>query len=139
MPRAAVTSPIGRGYCRARLQSRPAGIQVTAGRGSNLPYRAGLLPRPVTAAPGSNLNSCQARILAGRGSNLPYRAGLLPPSPRRRPEGRGYCRSNPGTSRAHSESAVTPPYVTVGRNNVKHSEFPRKRGVYTDRIHILRM
>ena len=40
-------SNIGRGYCRAR---------VPAGRGSNLPYRAGLLPRPavtrVPAGPG---------------------------------------------------------------------------------------
>jgi len=39
------------------------------------------------------------------------------------PEERGYCRSNPGTSRTRSESARQ-----RGAWRTKHSESPRKRG-----------
>jgi len=54
--------------------------RVTAGRGSNLPYRAGLLPRPavtrvpamgeVTAGRGRNPGPAGTQVTAGRGSNL---------------------------------------------------------------------
>jgi len=75
--RAAATHPIGRGYSTAGTGSNQGYCRdrVTAGPGSNLSYRAGLLPGPavtspigqggVTAGTGSNLGYCRARVTAG--------------------------------------------------------------------------
>ena len=89
-------------YLGACLAALLRCYRVTAGRGSNLPCRD-----RVTAAPGSNLPH-RARLLprpAVTVTWVPAGPGLLPGAAVTCPEARGYCRSNPGTSRTHSESA----------------------------------